>query len=115
MTPVQTQRLRAVPAHPTAIDDLGGSGPRVSDDMTVEVAASVMASARVEHLLLIDADDQCTGSVSLAQLTEIRDSSRYTDRVRLRDVLGGSFASLGARAVAVSENGRAPGVLPLPC
>ncbi|MEV8593325.1 CBS domain-containing protein [Streptomyces sp. NPDC052012] len=55
--------------------------------MTVEVALSVMAGARVGHLLLCDGDDQGTGSVTRAQLAVVRDSSAYTDRMRLRDVL----------------------------
>ncbi|MET7456506.1 hypothetical protein ABZT03_32430 [Streptomyces sp. NPDC005574] len=95
-------------------DDLGRRGPRVSDDMTVEVAEFVMTSARVEHLVLCDADDQSTGSVSRAQLTLARGSSTYTDRVRLRDILGGSSASLGVRTAAVGENGIAPGVHTVP-
>lgn len=92
------------------VDDMDTSGPRVRDDMTVEVALSVMAGARVEHLLLCDGDDQCTGSVTRAELTAHRDSSTYTDRIRLRDVLDGSFTSSGTRSAAVGEHGRAPGV-----
>jgi CBS domain-containing protein len=65
------------------------SGLRVHDDMTVEVALSVMAGARVEHLLLCDGDEQCTGVITRALLAVLRDSSTYTDRTRLRDVLGG--------------------------
>ncbi|MEV8433263.1 hypothetical protein PGH47_40905 [Streptomyces sp. HUAS 31] len=56
--------------------------------MTVEVALSVMAGADVEYLLLCDGDDERTGSVTRAELVMHRDSSAYTDRVRLRDVLG---------------------------
>ncbi|MFF4270349.1 CBS domain-containing protein [Streptomyces sp. NPDC001536] len=63
------------------------TGPRVRDDMTVEVALSVMAGARVEYLLLCDGDDQCTGSVTRAELAAHLGSSTYTDRLRLRDVL----------------------------
>ncbi|MEV8031040.1 CBS domain-containing protein [Streptomyces sp. NPDC086182] len=74
---------------PAAVVDLGDtSGPRVRGDMTVEVALSVMAGARVGYLIVCDADDQCTGSVTEAQLTLVRDGSAYTDRVRVRDVLG---------------------------
>ncbi|MGW7267177.1 CBS domain-containing protein [Streptomyces sp. NPDC054842] len=54
--------------------------------MTVEVALSVMASARTGHLLICDEDDQLTGRVTRARLTAVRDSPGYTDRVRLRDV-----------------------------
>ncbi|MDR6979826.1 hypothetical protein J2X68_006563 [Streptomyces sp. 3330] len=55
--------------------------------MTVEVALSVMAGARVEYLLICDADDQCTGSVGRDRLTALRAGAAYTDRLRLRDVL----------------------------
>ncbi|MGW4873421.1 CBS domain-containing protein [Streptomyces chartreusis] len=71
----------------SAVDDMAADGPRVSDDMTVEVALSVMASAGVEYLLLCDGDDQCTGSITLAELAVHRGSSTYTDQIRLRDVL----------------------------
>ncbi|MFC9505138.1 hypothetical protein [Streptomyces sp. NPDC057002] len=94
-------------------DDMAASGPRVRDDMTVEVALSVMASARVEYLLLCDGDDQCTGSVTRAELAVHRDSATFTDRIRLRDVLDGSFVSPVPRPVAVGVHGRAPGVLTL--
>ncbi|MDO0926711.1 CBS domain-containing protein [Streptomyces sp. TG1A-8] len=66
------------------------SGPRVWDDMTVEVALSVMAGAGVEHLVLCDGDDRSTGVVTRARLTALRDSSAYTDRIRLRDVAASS-------------------------
>ncbi|KOX23803.1 hypothetical protein ADL06_21940 [Streptomyces sp. NRRL F-6491] len=56
--------------------------------MTVEVALSVMAAARTGQLLVRDGDDRPTGLVTRAQLTAARAASSYTDRVRLRDVLG---------------------------
>ncbi|CAM5546064.1 hypothetical protein [Streptomyces chartreusis] len=87
MTPVQTQRQQAVLSPVSAVADRTADGPRVSDDMTVEVALSVMVSAGVEYLLLCDADDQCTGSITLAELAVHRGSSTYTDQIRLRDVL----------------------------
>jgi hypothetical protein len=89
LTPVRMLHHRADPAPaPTKRIDVGAaSGPRVFDDMTVEVALSLMASARVEYLLLCDGDDQCTGAVSRTRLAAFRDSSAYTDRSRLRDVL----------------------------
>ncbi|MET7657145.1 MULTISPECIES: CBS domain-containing protein [unclassified Streptomyces] len=59
--------------------------------MTVEVALSVMAGARVEFLLLCDGDDQCTGSVTRVQLAALRAGAAYTDRLRLRDVLAVPF------------------------
>ncbi|MEV1079579.1 hypothetical protein AB0I98_15195 [Streptomyces sp. NPDC050211] len=69
------------------VEDMNASGPRVRDDMTVEVALSVMASARVEFLVLCDGDDQSTGSVTRAELVAHRGSSTYTGRIRLQDVL----------------------------
>ncbi|MGW0122263.1 hypothetical protein [Streptomyces sp. NPDC003327] len=54
--------------------------------MTVEVALAVMAGARSGHLLVCDQDDQCTGLVTRAQLTTVRDGPAYTDRLRLRDL-----------------------------
>ncbi|WAU86098.1 hypothetical protein O1Q96_02475 [Streptomyces sp. Qhu-G9] len=97
------------------------SGPRVCDDMTVEVALSVMAGAQVGFLLLCDRDEQVTGSITRSRLVAVRDGSAYTDRIRLRDILrvDGPFAlpvtTLPA-AAAVSGAGhptryRQPGVL----
>lgn len=77
MTPVQTQLPEQV-------------GPRVWDDMTVEVALSVMAGARVGHLIVCDEDGKRTGLVTRGRLTAIRDSPGYTDRIRLRDISDGS-------------------------
>jgi hypothetical protein len=73
----------------TALEDLDAHGLRVSDDMTVEVALAVMASARVEHLTVCDGDDQSTALITLVRLALLRDSSSYTDRIRLRDVKDG--------------------------
>ncbi|WP_411977039.1 hypothetical protein [Streptomyces solicathayae] len=56
--------------------------------MTVEVALSVVISARSEHLLICDDDGLCTRLVTRAQLAVVRDSSAYTDRIRLRDIPG---------------------------
>jgi hypothetical protein len=81
------------PSPVTVVDAMDASGPRVRDDMTVEVALSVMAGARVEYLILCDGDDQGTGSVTLAELVAHRGSTTYTDRTRLRDVLDGPFAT----------------------
>ncbi|MEU1915737.1 CBS domain-containing protein [Streptomyces massasporeus] len=60
--------------------------PRICDDMTVEVALSLMAGAQVDHLVLCDEDDQSTGLVTLARLTVQRNAPTYTDRVRVRDL-----------------------------
>ena len=79
----------------TVADAMQTAGPQVCDDMTVEVALSVMASARTGHLLVCDDDGVCTGLLTRARLTAVRDSAVYTDRVQLRDILvdPGPFAS----------------------
>ncbi|MFD8631036.1 CBS domain-containing protein [Streptomyces sp. NPDC059533] len=90
MTLVQMQprSTNANPVHRTVDDAMEAAGPQVCDDMTVEVALAVMASALAGHLLVCDEDGLCTGLVTLAQLSAIRDSAAYTDRVRIRDLLG---------------------------
>lgn len=95
MVQLQPCSTSATPVHRTVADAMDTAGPQVCDDMTVEVALSVMASARTGHLLLCDSDGVCTGLVTQAQLTAVRDGSAYTDRVQLRDVLGdrGPFTS----------------------
>ncbi|EHN76339.1 CBS domain containing protein [Streptomyces sp. NRRL WC-3753] len=118
--------------HRTVADAMDAAGPQVWDDMTVEVALSVMAAARTGHLVVCDDDGQCTALVTLARLTDVRNGSAYTDRVRLRDVDDGDgpFASptatvaeaeeamvdrrLGALPV-VDEHGNALGVLARSC
>ncbi|MFJ3720171.1 CBS domain-containing protein [Streptomyces sp. NPDC090057] len=132
MTPDQTQ-FRPASAHPardTVADTMDAAGPQVWEDMTVEVALSVMAAARTGHLVVCDEDGLCTGLVTRARLTAVRDGSGYTDRTRLRDIadLIGPFASpLTTRAEAeramhcrrlgeppvVDEHSDAPGVLAL--
>ncbi|WP_055566642.1 CBS domain-containing protein [Streptomyces atriruber] len=92
MTLIQLQ-LRPTDAdapRTAVVDTAKEAGPRVWDDMTVEVALSVMAGARVGHLLVCDEDGMRTGLITLARLTAVRDSSGYTDRIRLRDISGGS-------------------------
>ncbi|MET9600663.1 CBS domain-containing protein [Streptomyces sp. NPDC006459] len=86
---------RADLVHRTVDDVMEAAGPQVCDDMTVEVALAVMAGARADHLLVCDEDGLCTGVVTRARLTVVRDSAAYTDRTRLREVLGdrGPFAS----------------------
>ncbi|WP_438453220.1 CBS domain-containing protein [Streptomyces asiaticus] len=92
---MQPRPASATPVHKTVADAMDTAGPQVWDDVTVEVALSVMASARAGHLLVCDNDGLCTQLVAQAQLTAVRDSSAYTDRVRLRDILGdrGPFTS----------------------
>ncbi|GAA3197301.1 CBS domain-containing protein [Streptomyces virens] len=86
MTSAQPQHHGADRSPTTVADATGTPGPRVRDDMTVEVALSLMAGARVDHLVLCDGDDQGTGLITLARLAVLRDSPAYTDRIRLRDV-----------------------------
>lgn len=85
----------AMPAGRTVADAMDTAGPQVCDDMTVEVALSVMASARTGHLLVCDDSGLWTGLVTHAQLAAVRDGSAYSDRVQLRDILGdrGPFTS----------------------
>ncbi|MFE5977890.1 CBS domain-containing protein [Streptomyces sp. NPDC055893] len=97
MTLVQTQprSANATPVDRKVADPTEAAAPRVGDDMTVEVALSVVISARSEHLLVCDDDGLCTRLVTRAQLAAVRDSSAYTDRIRLRDIPGdrGPFTS----------------------
>ncbi|MDQ0812852.1 hypothetical protein QFZ63_004566 [Streptomyces sp. B3I7] len=83
MTLTETHPRRA------GAETMAAPGPQVWDDMTVEVALSVMAAARTPHLVICDADGRRTGLVTLARLTAVRNGSGYTDRVRLRDVADG--------------------------
>ncbi|MFG2651847.1 CBS domain-containing protein [Streptomyces sp. NPDC048436] len=84
MTPVQTQHRPADSATTTTVD---AAGPQVRDDMTVELALSVMDGEGSGQLFLCDADDQCTGLITRERLIAVRDSPAYTDQIRLRDVL----------------------------
>nr|WP_055598347.1 CBS domain-containing protein [Streptomyces aureus] len=78
----------SVRLHRTEADAVDTAGPRVCDDMTVEVALSVMVGARTGHLLVCDHDGVRTGLVTEAQLAAVRDSPAYTDRLQLRDIPG---------------------------
>ncbi|MFG2678379.1 CBS domain-containing protein [Streptomyces sp. NPDC048392] len=132
MTLLQThpRPTNTSPVHRTAADAMEAAGPQVWDDMTVEVALSVMAAARTGHLVVCDQDGQYTDLVTRARLAAVRNGPAYTDRVRLRDIADadGPFASplttvaeaehamrdrrLGALPV-VDEHGNALGVLAL--
>lgn len=120
----------ADPVHRRVAEVMDAAGPQECDDMSVETAPAVMAAARVGRPVVRDRDGRCTGLVAQAEFAAVRDRSAYTDRVRLRDLLGdrGSFTSpvtgaagaehamrhhrLGALPV-VDEQGSAPGVLVL--
>ncbi|WP_031097522.1 CBS domain-containing protein [Streptomyces sp. NRRL S-15] len=97
MTLVQMQpgSTDATAAGRTVADAMETAGPQVCNDMTVEVALSVMASARTGHLLVCDDSGLCIGLVTQSQLAAVRDGSAYSDRVQLRDILGdrGPFTS----------------------
>ncbi|MEU9060311.1 CBS domain-containing protein [Streptomyces sp. NPDC048430] len=90
MTLVQMQprSTNATTVRRTVADAMDTAGPQVCDDMTVEVALSVMASARTGHMLVCDDSGLCAGLVTQSQLTAARDGSAYSDRVQLRDILG---------------------------
>ncbi|MFE5402188.1 CBS domain-containing protein [Streptomyces sp. NPDC056580] len=103
MRPSRTQHREPDPAPVTGAEDIEGHGPRVCDDMTVEVALAVMAGARVEYLTVCDGDDESTGLVTRVALAVVRKSSAYTDRIRLRDVRDGPLAPH-----AGGEYGRVP-------
>ncbi|MFH8220671.1 CBS domain-containing protein [Streptomyces sp. NPDC018057] len=126
-TPLRSPRTNAVQA---AADPADAAGPQVWEDMTVEVALSVMAAARTGRLAVCDADGMCTGLVTRDRLTAVRDGSGYTDRIRLRDiadVIGPFVSPPSTRAEAeramrcrrpgappvVDGHGNAPGVLAL--
>ncbi|MEU6920533.1 MULTISPECIES: CBS domain-containing protein [unclassified Streptomyces] len=130
MTLVQMQPhpANAGPVPRTALDTMNTAGPQVCDDMTVEVALSVMASARTGHLRVCDNDGLCTGLITRDQLTIVRDGPAYTDRLQLRDILGdrGPHTSPATKMAehathrrrlatqsVVDEQDKAPGVLAL--
>jgi CBS domain containing-hemolysin-like protein len=127
----QTQfRSTRTNAVQTAADLADAAGPQVWEEMTVEVALSVMAAARTGQLVVCDEDGMCTGLATRDRLTAVRDGSGYTDRIRLRDIadLIGPFVSppttgaeaeramhcrlLGAAPV-IDEHGNTLGVLTL--
>ncbi|MCY0922923.1 MULTISPECIES: CBS domain-containing protein [unclassified Streptomyces] len=133
MTLVQMQPHlpKTTPAHPTVAETTDAAALQVGDDMTVEVALYVMASARASHLLVHDEDGHRTGMVTRTRLTAFRDSPAYTDLVRLRDIPG-DRGPLTSQPVAArpepeyaprrhrldvlpvaGEQGNAPGVLAL--
>ncbi|MFC8532670.1 hypothetical protein ACFUJY_01735 [Streptomyces sp. NPDC057249] len=87
------------PVAAAVLDAMDAAGPQVCDDMTVEVALSVMASARTGRLRVCDNDGLPTGLVTLARLSVVRDGPGYSDRVQLRDILGerGTHAPAGGQ------------------
>ncbi|MEV6727626.1 MULTISPECIES: CBS domain-containing protein [unclassified Streptomyces] len=92
---MQPRSAHADLVHRTVDEVMEAAGLQVCDDMTVEVALAVMAGSRTDHLLVCDEDGLCTGLVTQAQLTAVREGAAYTDQLRVRDVLGerGPFTS----------------------
>ncbi|MFJ5138194.1 CBS domain-containing protein [Streptomyces sp. NPDC088707] len=84
--PMHVDSASSLRLHGREADAEDTAVPRVCDDMTVEVALSVMAGARTGYLLVCDDDGVCTGLVTEARLTTVRESPAYTDRLQLRDV-----------------------------
>ncbi|MFF8285247.1 CBS domain-containing protein [Streptomyces albus] len=70
----------------TARDAMDEPGLQVDDHMPVDVALSVLRSARVPHLVLQDPDGRCSGLVTREQLAAHRGGTWYTDGTRLRDL-----------------------------
>lgn len=94
-TPVQKTLVQkqhrpasACAARGTVTEGVDAAVPQVWDDMSVEVALAVLAAARTGRLAVCDQDGQCTALVTRADLIAVCGSSAYSDRVRLRDVLG---------------------------
>ncbi|MFF3609787.1 CBS domain-containing protein [Streptomyces sp. NPDC002463] len=113
MTLVQMQPRppRPAPARTRTAAATDTSGPQVCDDMTVEVALAVMAGARAGHLIVCDNDDQCTGLVTRALLTTVRDSPAYTDRLQLRDISGDGAPPTSATTSTTRQAVRPRGVV----
>jgi CBS domain-containing protein len=114
---MQPRPADANPVHRTVAEVMDPAGPQICDDMSVEVALAVMATARAGRLVVCDQDGQRTGLVTGTELAAVRDSSDYTDRVRLRDTLDvhGSFTS-PVTTMAEAEHAtrtRRLGVLPV--
>ncbi|MEU4996021.1 CBS domain-containing protein [Streptomyces sp. NPDC021622] len=101
MTLVQMQP-RPASAHPAqnTVEARDVAGPQVWDDMSVEVALSVMTAARTGRLVVCDQDGQRTDLVTQAELTAAREHSAYTDRIRLRDIIGDQGAPISPVSTA---------------
>lgn len=86
-----TQRRHTPPqsSEPTAGHDMASPEPQVGDDMTVDVALSVLIAARVRHLLVHNEDGGYVGSLNRDQLTAHRRGAWYTEHTRLRDIVRG--------------------------
>lgn len=111
---LRTRSVSAQPVHSTAPDVMDAAGPQVWYDMTVEVALSVMAAARADHLVVCDEDARCAGLVTQARLTAVRNSSGYTDRIRLRDVADDSGPFVSPPATRAETGDAMPSRPPVP-
>ncbi|MER5257444.1 MULTISPECIES: hypothetical protein [unclassified Streptomyces] len=96
MTLVQMQPrpTSADPVHDTRVEARDAAGPQVCDDMSVELALSVMTAARTGRLVVCDQDGRRTGLVIRSELTAVHEDSAYTDRVLLRDIIGDHWPSI---------------------
>ncbi|MFK8844613.1 hypothetical protein [Streptomyces sp. Ac-502] len=101
---MQPRSTNVTPAHQTAADAMDAGALQACDDMTIEVALSVMAGARTGHLVVCDIDGLRTQLVTRAQLTAVRHSPAYTDRIRLRDIFGGGPLTSPVATVAEAEH-----------
>lgn len=70
----------------TVAEAMGVPGLQADEQMMADVALSVAASARVQHLVLHDEDGRCSGLVTRAELAAHRGGTWYTDHTRLRDL-----------------------------
>jgi CBS domain-containing protein len=103
--PSHPQPQQTGAARSTARDAMAPPGPQVADDMTVDIALSVLISARVEHLLVHDEDGRCAGLVTRAQLIAHRGGAWYREQTRLREIFHnrGPF-TLGAAPVREADS-----------
>ncbi|MFD7341120.1 CBS domain-containing protein [Streptomyces violascens] len=103
---MQPRPTGANPVQRRVTEVVDAAGPQVCDDMSVEVALAVLAAARTGRLVVCDQDGQCTGLVTQADLAAVRESSAYTDRVRLRDIRG-DYGPFTSPVTASGETGHA--------
>ncbi len=87
MTLILEQPLQTYDAASTAAEAMTSPGPQVGDDMTLDVALSVLIGAGVGHLIVRSEDGRCAGLVTRAQLTAYRSGTWYAEDTQLRDIV----------------------------